>query len=77
MSLEADGGAYLSMREACEHLRYSRWTVRRLIRQGELTAVKGPARNARIRVDADSLAAYLARNRISPPAPQAPGEAVA
>jgi excisionase family DNA binding protein len=68
MSKEA-APEFLSMAETCRRLRYSRWTVRKLIQTGELQAVKGPARNAPIRVYAQSVADYLARNLISPPQP--------
>lgn len=66
---------FLSMAETCRRLRYSRWTVRKLIQTGELQAIKGPARNAPIRVYTQSVADYLNRNLISPPQPKTKGAA--
>lgn len=74
MRAEADS-PLLSMAETCRRLRYSRWTVRKLIRAGEIQAIKGPARNAPIRVYEQSVIAYLARNTISPSTPQTEGAA--
>jgi len=65
MSLEAES-PLLSMTETCRRLRYSRWTIRKLIRNGELEAVKGAARNAQIWVYEHSVCAYLTRNKIQP-----------
>jgi excisionase family DNA binding protein len=75
MRAEEPTSGFLSMAETCRRLRLSRWTVRKLIRDGEIQAVKGPARNAPIRVYATSVADYLTRNTISPPAPLAEGAA--
>jgi Helix-turn-helix domain len=74
MKAEADP-TLLSMAETCRRLRYSRWTVRKLIRLGELQAVKGSARNSPIRVFEHSVRGYLARNQISPTAPASEGAA--
>ena len=62
---------FLSTAETCKELHLSRWTVRRLVRNGELQAVKGPARNAPIKIYKQSVAEYLERRRISPPLPEA------
>lgn len=55
---------YLTTRETCEVLSVSRWTVARLIRDGELTAVKGSAKNSHIRIDEASLKKYIERNKV-------------
>lgn len=60
---------YLTMRETCARLRLSRWTVRRRIDAGELTAHKGPGRSGRLRIEAASVVAYETRHTISPPVP--------
>lgn len=60
---------WLSMAETCAQLRLSRWTVRNLVRAGEIQAVKGPARNSPLRIDPSSVTDYLSRRRISPPCP--------
>lgn len=65
MKTEA-GPTLLSMAETCRRLRYSRWTVRKLIHRGELQAIKGSARNSPIRVFEHSVQSYLTRNSISP-----------
>lgn len=70
-------GQFLSMAETGKRLRLSRWTVRKLVRSGELQAVKGPARNAPIKVYKASVDDYLARRRISPPLSDVGTEAVA
>lgn len=55
---------YLSTRQVCEILSISRWTVADLIRDGELTAIKGPAKNSHVKIDEDSVQAYIERNRV-------------
>jgi excisionase family DNA binding protein len=60
---------YYTTREACDRLRMSRWTLRKRIDEGEITAHKGPARNSRLRIDAASVVAYETRRTISPPVP--------
>ena len=74
---EKADGPFLSMAETCKRLRLSRWTVRKLVRSGELQAVKGPAKNAPIKVYETSVEGYLARRRISPPLSETNTEAVA
>lgn len=75
MRAEAHTAKFLSMAETCRRLRLSRWTVRKLVREGEIKAVKGPARNAHIRVYEQSVEDYLTRYTISPPAPRVEGAA--
>ena len=55
---------YLRTRQVCEILSISRWTVAELIKAGELTAIKGPAPNSHIKIDKDSVMAYIDRSRI-------------
>lgn len=62
---------YLSTAETCERLRLSRWTVRKLVRSGELQAIKGPARNAPLRISERSVHDYEVRRTISPPLSEA------
>lgn len=62
---------YLSTAETCRRLRLSRWTVRKLVRNGDLQAVKGPARNSPLRIVEQSVEDYVDRYTISPPPPQA------
>ncbi len=66
---------YLTRQEACDRLRMSRWTLRKRISDGEITAHKGPARNSPLRIDAASVVAYETRRTISPPAPVLAGSA--
>ena len=62
---------YLSTAETCARLRLSRWTVRKLVRSGELQAIKGPARNAPLRISERSIHDYEVRRTISPPLSEA------
>lgn len=55
---------YVSMKQACEQLKLSRWTVMRLIAQDELEAVKGPARNSHLRITKASVEGYIARRAV-------------
>lgn len=68
---------YLSTAETCARLRLSRWTVRKLVRHGELQAIKGPARNSPLRISVRSIEEYVARRTISPSLPNASAKAVA
>lgn len=61
---------YLSTAETCGRLRLSRWTISKLVRSGELQAVKGPKRNSPLRISEESIVAYIARHTISPSTPQ-------
>lgn len=50
----------LSIAETCQRIGRSRWTVTRLIKAGTLVAKKlGDAPNAEVRVDEDSVTAWL------------------
>jgi excisionase family DNA binding protein len=55
---------YLSTRQVCHTLNISRWQVTRLIKSGRLTAIKGHGRNGHLRIDADSLAAYVEDSKV-------------
>lgn len=56
---------YLSAREVREILGVSRPFVRKLIDTGELTAIKaGDAPNSPLRIDEDSVKAYIDRRRV-------------
>ena len=58
---------FLTFKEACEHLRISHETLRKLIKDGEISALKaGAARNSHYRISIDSLNEYIERNTIRP-----------
>ncbi|MGH3585305.1 MAG: helix-turn-helix domain-containing protein [Pseudonocardia sp.] len=59
---------FLTIREVSEKIRRHRVTVSRMIRDGELRAVRGKGRNGRVFIYADSVAEYLKRNEVEPPA---------
>ncbi|GAA4225916.1 hypothetical protein GCM10022254_09030 [Actinomadura meridiana] len=56
----------LTIREVSEKIRRHRVTVSRMIRDGELRAVRGKGRNGRVFIYADSVADYLKRNEVLP-----------
>lgn len=56
---------YMTVDEVAALLRISRWTVGRMVKNGELTAVKADGRNGAIRVDADSVTDYLVRHTVN------------
>jgi hypothetical protein len=56
---------FLSMAETRELLRMSRVTVTKLIENGELVAMKGPAKNSPFRISRASIENYIARNTIN------------
>lgn len=55
---------YLSTAQACRRLNISRTTLAKRIREGELDAIKGRARNSHIKVSLSSIEAYEERRRI-------------
>lgn len=55
---------YMTVDEVAALLRISRWTVGRMVKSGELTAVKADGRNGAVRVEADSIEDYLKRHTI-------------
>lgn len=60
----------LTVREACEQLRCSRWTLDRLFKAGKLAKI---TRGNKVYVDAGELDDYIRRTY---PAPAAPASAV-
>ena len=57
----------LTFKEACEHLRISHETLRKLIKDGEIKAVKaGGGRTSPYRISIESLNEYIERNTIKP-----------
>lgn len=57
----------ISIKEACDRLGLSRWTVRKLIDMGELEGVKQPgARNGRVTISEASLERYISVHTITP-----------
>jgi excisionase family DNA binding protein len=56
---------YLSTAQACGRLNVCRDTLAKRIREGELEAIKGPARNSHVKVSLASIEAYEKRNRIA------------
>jgi excisionase family DNA binding protein len=55
---------YLSTAQACGRLNISRDTLAKRIREGELMAIKGRARNSHVKVSLASIEAYEKRNRM-------------
>lgn len=55
---------YLTTAQACGRLNIGRDTLRKRIRDGELEAVKGPARNSHVRVSLASIEAYEKKHRV-------------
>jgi excisionase family DNA binding protein len=58
--------AYLTIAEAGKKLRVSRWTIARLIKSGELHAIKGDGRNGRVKIAQTSVQEYERRHAIAP-----------
>lgn len=56
---------YISTAQACGRLNISRDTLAKRIREGELDAIKGPARNSHVKVFLPSIEAYEKRNRMA------------
>lgn len=58
---------HLSTAQACAKLGgVSRWTLMNLISNGEIQAIKGPAKNSHIKIPEESVSAYLARQSLAP-----------
>lgn len=57
---------FMTIAEVSEKLRRHRVTVSRMVRAGELRAVKGEGKNGRVLVYADSVQEYLDRNTVQP-----------
>ena len=55
---------YLSSREVREILKVSRPTIRKLIDDGELRAIKGDAPNSPLKIEEESLREYIERHRV-------------
>jgi excisionase family DNA binding protein len=55
---------YLLTSEVQRILNTSRPTVRRLIKIGELRAIKGEGRNGRVKIEEDSVKEYIERHRV-------------
>lgn len=66
---------FMSIREVAERLDRHRVTVSRMVRDGELRAVRGPGRNSRVKIYTSSVREYLARNEVIPQADTADSEA--
>jgi excisionase family DNA binding protein len=63
---------YLTIREVSERLRLHRVTVGQLVKDGELTAIKGDGANGRVKIDEASVLEYIARHTVqADPAEQA------
>ena len=59
----------LTAEQVRERLGISQRTLFRLIRSGQLTAIKtGPGKNARIRVSEEALADFIEQRRVRPQA---------
>lgn len=58
---------FLTFKEACDHLRISHETLRKLIKDGEIEAHKnGTGITSHYRISIDSVNAYIARHTIKP-----------
>lgn len=55
---------YMTIDECAALLRISRWTVSRMVKDGELTAVKAKGRNGAVRIETASVDDYLARHTV-------------
>lgn len=62
---EGVGDVYISTAQACGRLNISRDTLAKRIREGELDAIKGTARNSHVKVSLPSIEAYEERRRIA------------
>ena len=57
---------YLSVRDVCERLNCSRFTVVDLIKGGELAAIKGSGRTSPYKIEQSDLDDYIERSRVIP-----------
>lgn len=60
----------MTIREVSTKIRRHRVTVSRLVRDGELRAIRGKGRNGRVFIYADSVEEYLKRNEVEPLEPE-------
>lgn len=56
----------MTIAEVSEKLRRHRVTVSRMVKDGELRAIKGEGKNGRVFIYADSVQEYLDRNTVQP-----------
>ena len=56
---------FLTVDEFAASMKVSRWTVGRLIKSGELKAVKGEGRNGSVRIPVTSHADYIERHTVN------------
>lgn len=61
---------FMTIKEVSDKLRLHRVTVGELVKQGELTAIKGPGKNGRVKIDEDSVNDYIERHRVSAAQPE-------
>jgi excisionase family DNA binding protein len=59
---------FLSTSQACARLGLSRWTLAKLIEDGEIEAYKGSAKNSHLKIPEESVVAYLERCKVAAPA---------
>ena len=57
---------FLTVAEVAERLGVSRDTVKRMVKDGELSAVKGAASNSWFRISEESFAAWVAAHTVQP-----------
>lgn len=57
---------FLTVQETCDRLRKSRWTIAKLIKSGELEAIKGPTAKAHVKVVEASVQRYIERYTVTP-----------
>jgi excisionase family DNA binding protein len=63
--MEGVSDVYLSTAQACGRLNIGRDTLRKRIREGELVAIKGTARNSHVKISLASIEAYEERRRMT------------
>lgn len=57
---------FMTIAEVSDKIRRHRVTVSRMVRDGELRAVRGEGKNGRVLIYADSVQEYLERNTVQP-----------
>ena len=63
----------LTIREVSQKLRRHRVTVSRMVRDGELRAIRGEGKNGRVLIYPDSVTEYLERRTVQPAADEPAG----
>ncbi len=56
---------FLTTAQACARLGLSRWTLAKLIEDGEIEAHKGKAKNSHFKIPEASVNAYLEKTKVT------------